>query len=144
MSEKPLYRAGENRIIAGICGGLADYLGIDPAIMRLIAVLSIFAAGAGLWAYLVAWMIIPENPKDRRSDLNMSEKGEIKKKKKDWHIVSEGFKIYGRSAIFGLILMIIGVIFLANNFFPELRLDKYWPIIPIGLGVTLIFSSHKK
>ena len=140
MSKKTLYRAGENRIIGGVCAGVAEYFGIDPGIMRLIWVLSIFAAGAGVWAYLVAWAVIPENPEDKRSDLDMAEKGTITKKEK--HFVVENFRLYGRSPLLGLILLILGVIFLANNFFPELRLDKYWPLIFIGLGIVLIFSSY--
>ncbi len=141
MSKKALYRTGDNRVIAGVCGGLAEYFNVDPGIVRLIWVLFAFAGGAGVWAYLVAWIIIPENPKDKRSQLAMEEKGQITRKDKK-ELVSEGFKIYGRSPFFGLILLILGVVFLANNFFPELRLDKYWPLIPIGLGVVLIFSSY--
>lgn len=139
MSKKTLYRAGENRIIAGVCAGVADYFDIDPAIVRLLWVLSVFAGGAGIWAYLVAWIIIPENPKSKRKDLNMISKVNIKRAAKDH---TEGFAIYGRNPLIGLVLMIIGAIFLANNFFPQLRLDKYWPIIPITLGLVLIFSSY--
>jgi phage shock protein PspC (stress-responsive transcriptional regulator) len=142
MGKKILYRSGENRIIAGVAGGVADYFNIDPGIVRIIWVLSAFAAGAGIWAYLIAWAIVPENPKLRKRDLDMSEKGEIKRVKKDWHVVSDGLKIHGRNPMFGLLLLIVGAIFLANNFFPQLRLDKYWPIIPIALGLVLIFSSH--
>lgn len=143
MGKKILYRTGENRIVAGVAGGTAEYFDIDPAIVRLIWILSFFAAGAGIWAYLVAWAIVPENPKMKRKDLGMVSKIKLKKEKEK---VSEGFKIHGRSPFLGLILMIIGAIFLANNFFPQLRLDKYWPIIPIALGLALIFSSynHKK
>lgn len=143
MSKKTLYRAGENRIVAGVCGGVADYFNIDPGIIRLIWVISVFAAGAGIWAYLIAWAIIPENPKSKRRDLHMNEKGKMKQ---DKHIIPEGIRLHGKNPIFGLLLMIVGAIFLANNFFPQLRLDKYWPIIPIALGLVLIFSSynHKK
>jgi len=142
MGQKILYRTGENRIVAGVAGGTADYFDIDPAIIRLIWILSVFAAGAGIWAYLVAWAIVPENPKEKRKDLSFASK--VKKIKKEETKIHEGLKIYGRSPLLGLFLMIIGAVFLANNFFPELRLDKYWPIIPIGLGLALIFSSYHK
>lgn len=142
MGKKILYRTGKNRIVGGVCGGTAEYFNIDPAIVRLIWLLSVFAAGAGLWAYLVAWAIVPENPKERRKFLNMETK--IKMKKDNTHHIAEGLHLHGKSAIFGLSLMIVGVIFLANNFFPQLRLDKYWPIIPIVVGLALIFSSYKK
>ncbi len=143
MGKKALYREGDNRIIAGVAGGVADYFNIDPGIIRLIWVLLAFAAGAGIWAYLVAWAIIPENPRMKRKDLSLSSKIKLKKEKEK---VSESFRIHGRNPLLGLVLLIIGAVFLANNFFPQLRLDKYWPIIPIGLGLVLIFSSynHKK
>lgn len=56
---KRLYKSEENRVICGVCGGLADFFGIDPTIVRLIwAVLTVFA-GADLWLYIIAAIIIP-------------------------------------------------------------------------------------
>ena len=54
--DKTLYRSGENRIIGGVCAGTAEYFDIDSAIVRLVWVLSVFAGGAGIWAYLIAWI----------------------------------------------------------------------------------------
>ena len=59
--EKKLYRNTQNKMIAGVCSGLADYLNIDPTIVRLIWAL-VGLSGAGLIAYLIAAVIIPENP----------------------------------------------------------------------------------
>ena len=61
--EKKLYRNTENKLIAGVCSGLGDYLKVDPTIIRLIWAL-IALSGAGLVAYLVAAIIIPEKPSD--------------------------------------------------------------------------------
>ena len=47
-------------MIGGICGGLAEYLGVDPTVMRLIWIVLFFAGGIGILSYLVAWIIIPE------------------------------------------------------------------------------------
>ena len=60
---KKLYRNTSNKMIAGVCSGLAEYLNIDPTIVRLIWAL-IALSGAGLVAYLVAAIIIPEKPSD--------------------------------------------------------------------------------
>jgi len=57
---KRLYRS-RNRMIAGVCGGLAEYLGIDPTIIRLLWALAVFVMGTGVLLYLVAWIIIPED-----------------------------------------------------------------------------------
>jgi phage shock protein PspC (stress-responsive transcriptional regulator) len=58
---KTLVRRRDNRIIAGVCAGLADYTGIDVNLLRVIvAVVSFFTAGTGVLAYIVAWIVIPE------------------------------------------------------------------------------------
>ena len=60
---KKLYRNTSNKMIAGVCSGLAEYINIDPTIVRLIWAL-IALSGAGLVAYLIAAIIIPEKPSD--------------------------------------------------------------------------------
>lgn len=63
---KRLYRSSRNKIIAGICGGIGEYLGIDPVVVRLVWVIfTLLSFGAGIFAYLIAWMIIPRNPKHK-------------------------------------------------------------------------------
>lgn len=63
MSNQPvkkLFRSRSNRIIGGVCGGLAEYLNIDPTVLRVITALLTFVMGMSLWVYLLAWIIIPE------------------------------------------------------------------------------------
>ncbi len=58
---KRLYRSRTDRMLAGVCGGLGQYFDIDPVIVRLAAVL--FALwGAGVFAYIIAWIIVAEEP----------------------------------------------------------------------------------
>jgi phage shock protein C len=58
---KVLVRSQKGRMVAGICAGAADYFGIDVTLVRVIvAVVSIITGGAGVLAYLAAWVIIPE------------------------------------------------------------------------------------
>ncbi|MBN2109845.1 MAG: PspC domain-containing protein [Methanosarcinaceae archaeon] len=58
---KELRRAKDNRMIAGVCGGIGEYLNIDPVMIRLLwAAITIFSFGAGVVAYIIAWIIIPE------------------------------------------------------------------------------------
>ena len=61
--EKKLYRSTTNKTIAGVCGGLAEYLNIDPTIVRVIWALGALS-GAGLLAYLLCALIITEKPSD--------------------------------------------------------------------------------
>ena len=59
--QKKLYRNTQNKMIAGVCSGVAEYVNIDPTVVRLIWAL-IGLSGAGILAYLVAALIIPEEP----------------------------------------------------------------------------------
>lgn len=59
---KRLYRSRSERKIAGVCGGIAAYFGIDPVIPRLLWVVFALAAGTGLLAYIICWLVIPEEP----------------------------------------------------------------------------------
>ena len=59
---KKLYRSKSNCMLVGVCGGVAEYFGIDPTIVRVLwAVISI-CAGAGILAYIACALIIPEKP----------------------------------------------------------------------------------
>jgi phage shock protein C len=63
MSEKKrLYRSRDNQMIAGVCAGLAEYMDVDPTLVRLAMVLFTLAGGSGIILYLIAWIIIPERP----------------------------------------------------------------------------------
>ena len=57
---KRLYRSRDDRMIAGVCAGLAEYIDIDPTIVRLLFVLGLFAGGATFWAYIVMMLVVPE------------------------------------------------------------------------------------
>lgn len=58
-----LYRSRTNRMIAGVCGGLAEYFKIDPTIIRVIAVILLLPGGVpGLLPYVVLWIVVPNNP----------------------------------------------------------------------------------
>lgn len=58
---KRLYRSKNERMIAGICGGIANYFQVDPTLIRLAWILFVFMGGSGILAYIIAWIIIPEN-----------------------------------------------------------------------------------
>ncbi|MCD7921752.1 MAG: PspC domain-containing protein [Clostridiales bacterium] len=62
--KKRLYKSDENRVLCGVCGGVADFFGIDPTIVRLIWAIMIIFAGIGLWVYILAAIIIPRRPVD--------------------------------------------------------------------------------
>jgi phage shock protein C len=72
---KVLVRKRDGRMVAGICAGLAEYLGSDVTLIRVIvAALAVFTGGAGILAYLVAWALIPEEDQKTPVDESMSAK----------------------------------------------------------------------
>lgn len=61
-SNKRLYRSREDRQIAGVCGGVADYLGVDPTLVRLVCAIFAIAGGPGVLLYMIMAVIVPEEP----------------------------------------------------------------------------------
>jgi phage shock protein C len=57
-----LARSRTDRKIAGVCAGFADYLELDPTLVRLLWLMLVFFAGWGILGYLVAWIVMPEEP----------------------------------------------------------------------------------
>jgi phage shock protein C len=60
MEPKRLFRSRKERILGGVSGGLGNYLNVDPVLIRVVWAILFFAAGAGFLAYILAWIIIPE------------------------------------------------------------------------------------
>ena len=60
MSTNKLYRSKTDRRIAGVCGGLAEYFDVDPLLVRIGFFVFALCASAGLWAYLLLWLLVPE------------------------------------------------------------------------------------
>jgi|YNPMSStandDraft_2_1061718.scaffolds.fasta_scaffold00124_20 phage shock protein C len=101
---KRLYRSRKERILGGVCGGIAEYLDTDPTIVRLVAVLLILLAGSAIVAYLIAWILIPERPGEETVNLPQEEEGKGGEEKRR------------NQQILAWILLVVGVLWLAQNF----------------------------
>ncbi len=71
---RKLYRSRDDRFLAGVCGGIAKYLGVDSTIVRIIAFLLIVPGGLSIWAYIALAIIIPNEPYGRGIDESYGEK----------------------------------------------------------------------
>ncbi|SHE86900.1 phage shock protein C (PspC) family protein [Thermoanaerobacter uzonensis DSM 18761] len=60
--QKRLYRSKENRMLGGVCGGIAEYFNVDPTIVRLIWAFAAIVWGSRILAYIIGWIVIPERP----------------------------------------------------------------------------------
>ena len=61
MENKKLRRNPMNRVIGGVCSGLADFFGVDVALMRIAFVIAFLFASFGFWLYIILWIVLPEN-----------------------------------------------------------------------------------
>ena len=80
--KKKLYRSRKDYMVAGVCGGIAEYFEVDSTLVRLLTVLVILLGGAGIVAYIIAWIIVPKNPGqvfDDKLDKREESKEKIKK-----------------------------------------------------------------
>ena len=62
MSTKKLYLSQTDKKIAGVCGGIAEYLEVDPTVIRIIFLIALFCASFGFWAYIIVWIAAPKGP----------------------------------------------------------------------------------
>jgi phage shock protein PspC (stress-responsive transcriptional regulator) len=141
---KKLFRSRENRVLAGVCGGLAEFFNVDPIIFRLIFVVVTLMGGSGILIYLILWLLIPSSQGEARITEESLRKSadEIKDKAQE---LADNFKGYTKEnnskKIISIILIVIGILFLFNNFgfyhyFSFLW--KLWPLFLIGLAILLL------
>jgi phage shock protein C len=140
LTHRHLYRSTKDKKIAGIAGGLADYLNIDSTLVRLLWLLSIFIGGSGVLVYIIAWITIPEEKAAIFENDLQPEKDEIDELIEGNRDTGNREKVEKQKkfSYIGLILIVIGVFFLFREFFPW-RLARYtWPFILITLGIFLL------
>jgi len=143
-------------MIAGVSGGIAEYFDIDSTLVRLLTVLVVLLGGAGVVAYIIAWIVIPKNP-EQISDEVFEERENIKEKiKKGTKNVIEEVKVHfeseehshksekNRRILGGIIVIAIGLIFLLNSLFPWVGWGRLWPVILIAVGITIMIQAFKK
>jgi phage shock protein PspC (stress-responsive transcriptional regulator) len=118
-------------MIGGVCAGIAEYFGVDPTWIRLLAVLLIFASGFGLVAYVVAWIVIPRGPL-----ANPAEPAAVSSTRPTAVSPSRGLGF-----IPGIVLILLGMVFLFDNLFFWFDWDYVWPLLLVGAGVLMIYHS---
>ncbi len=136
MPETKLTRSEADRMIAGVCGGLAAYLNIDPVLVRLAFVILLFASGIGFPIYLILWVIMPsEVGADKLgADVIHDNIEEMSK------TVSDGMSRIGRPNTVGIVLVLLGIYFLFGQFGWGGWLSAiFWPLLIIGAGVYMLF-----
>lgn len=131
---KKLQRDTQNRVLGGVCSGLANYFDIDAALVRVLFVLALLAFSAGFWLYIILWIIMPAAPlgmTQNQDFVEMVDGEEVS------NAMTNRAKRSGYTA--GLVLIIAGACFLLGNLVPQFTWRTFWPIVLIVLGIFLIF-----
>ncbi len=140
-----LYRSTTNRIIAGICGGLADYFSIDVTLVRLIFVAMTLGGGFGIGLYILLWILIPEQGKEgqtQKVEERMKEFGN--EVRSGAERLADDFKNgkahESRRMWIAALIILLGIGLLMNQFMPWswFHWDTFWPMVLIVVGVYLM------
>jgi phage shock protein PspC (stress-responsive transcriptional regulator) len=142
MNAKKLYRSRKDKMLGGVAGGVAEYFDIDPTLVRIIFIVALFFGGGGFLAYIIMWIVVPEEPfVIVTPDASANQKATGEAAGPDPQIVNEYHHRPKRRSIGGIILIIIGVLFLLDNFFPKYDFGDFWPLILIAIGAGLLIRS---
>jgi phage shock protein C len=118
-------RSRDDRVIAGVCGGLGRYLGIDPVLLRVAFIILSRANGLGLIAYVVGWVAIPEERPGQPAGP-----------------VPEPRRETGRLVLGGS-LVVLGLVLLLNRLAPNLD-ELFWPVAVVAVGVAIILVGLRR
>lgn len=145
--EKKLQRNQQDKMIAGVCSGLADYFDIEATWVRIAFVITVIAGGSGILAYLILWIAVPKRPYipnfgqfnagSPAFESNYSADF-MKPKKKD----NSNLRL-----IAGVIFIFFGLVFLLNEFdlIPDwMDFENLWPLILVGMGLYILSAGVNK
>ncbi len=136
MENKKFERSSTNRVIGGVCAGLADYLNLDIALMRVLFVVAAFCGSFGFWLYIILWIVAPSQ--------KLLDFDNIQQEETTIDITPDEKSGSNKGAItISIILIVIGLIALMDNFLYIDWIWKLWPVILIALGVVIIINTQK-
>jgi len=159
--QKRLYRSRDDRLISGVCGGLAKYFDVDPVIVRVIMILLIFAGGAGILAYIILTIVVPmegsqaSQPKDvikenveemKQTATQLGEEIRSTLEKKEGAPEETAKFRYRGLNVLGITIIVIGILCLLASFnlFGWLNWGRLWPLILVAIGLLVIFSVRRR
>ena len=158
-----LYRSRDDRMIAGVAGGVAEMLDVDPSIVRIAWALLAFAGGIGFLVYIVMWIVVPERPEGmpvHRPSTDVDTPAASEPVPQGGWRAPDGSTVplaaspptAGQTRrdpadrarggfVLGLLLILVGAAFLIRELIPTLDLSLWWPIAAIALGILLVILA---
>ena len=139
--KKKWYRSRKDKMIGGVCGGIGEYFDIDPTLIRILFVVGLFMA-AGFLAYIVLWIVVPEEPvipeTTSATGATAEQKSDAENARPETKPNEPGPR-RNRSGIFGGVLVILGVLLLIDNF---VTFHAFWPLVLILIGVGILLKTR--
>ena len=123
--ERLLRRSTSDRVLAGVCGGLGRYLGVEPVLLRVAAVVLALANGLGLIAYVIAWIVIPEERAGQPVAAVRAPRQET-----------------GRLVLGGA-LVVLGLVLLLDRLVPDLQ-RLFWPLAVVAVGAAIMLAGLRR
>jgi phage shock protein C len=153
-----LYRSRRESVLGGVAGGVAEYLDVDPSIVRIIwVVLAIVTGGLFLVLYIVMWIVVPESPPgapavaagaaaEPAARPSSASSDTAPASDPYWEGTEERLRRAGSggAVILGLILIAVGVWFLIDEYLPAFDRDLIWPIALVAIGAALLVVSLRR
>ena len=145
MSKK-LLRTRKDNVLAGVCGGIARYLGIDVVIVRIIWVISALMGGFGLGTYIICAIVIPkERSQYNRIDSDRDDESSLFNKEDDEYYHEDDDELYQddernekTKQYLGIAFILMGAIFTFRIMFPNFTFKFFWPVLLIAGGLLLL------
>lgn len=144
---RQLYRSETNKVFGGVAGGLGEYFGIDPVLIRLLFIIFTLLHGSGLILYFILWLILPTYSSINTSqDTNEIFQNNLQEVKGEVRNFSQRVGVSNQSKAgswAGTLLIIFGIIILLDNygFHFWLTFEKIWPLLLIIAGLILVFRK---
>lgn len=148
-----LQRSKKNRMLAGVAGGLAEYFGVDVALVRLLWVLTFFVGGTGVLVYIIASIVIPEEKNNSGPVLEAPGTEQEAGSETDAHETREDLEKKAAKARAaretrrrnaGLLLIGLGIVFLVEEVFPWDLFQLSWPLLLIVVGILIMARGRKE
>ncbi|HEY9288475.1 MAG TPA: PspC domain-containing protein [Candidatus Dormibacteraeota bacterium] len=142
QSTGTVLRRGSDRVLGGVCSGLAEYFGVDPLFVRIVFVVLTILQGAGILIYFVLWLLM-KPPVDEPTGPKLAERlrtmgDEIRSDFRG--DAGSGGATVNRTLWLGVILIGLGAYFLISNLglLNGFRWDLFWPAVLIAIGVFVL------
>lgn len=143
-----LYRSQTEKVIGGVAGGLADYFEIDVVLSRVVFVLLAFFGGGGVLIYIVLWIVIPSQPfpystynSKRKARQTANDGPDDLQSETSLENNNKPVKHSNTGLFAGVILIMLGLLFLGDKIFPWYNIADLWPLILVVIGIFIIKPS---